>query len=238
MKTFRFLLLFPLLFSLPSTANPLSTNSLILVHTSKHYHTDPQTIEFTRQLPQKNSYSMIVALTQNDHLWYGPVIVDQMISSHHGEHALTLPNSANADEFVVTVVGGYHSACLGWTLAELIERFSVSNWKKLVIHLPMKGIFTGFLRDAEGSLLPLNPENESWADNSVDGLNLSQATLTMKNDQWTQFMVLSLKLAVFDKAPFRSLTTGTWRIILKRNGQAVQETGPIQPSKQVVFDYL
>src|SRR5690606_13051027 len=196
--------------------------SLLLVHPSKHYHTDSETIYFSNKLAnefQKNQRN-IIALSQHpihsDSLWYvNPQFITHEVSSRMGEHDLSLPPQ---QKYQFTIIGNYHSACLGRAMANLISN-SFDNWNILEISLPTRGIFTGF-QFKNGKLFP-SVDQESWADSSIDGLNLYRATYQIDHTQWEAFTRESLEKSIFKKNVILKLDLSNTKFEVYRNSKKI-----------------
>jgi len=228
---------------------PLKNNSVVIVHASRWYHTNPETIDETNKIVNvaRAQDHDVVALWQkdisSDPLWYAyrdTIHITQSFYSRAGEHHLVPLMPVHGTDFHVTFVGGYHSACLGWAMAELVSRFIHENRQgNLEIILPMKAIFTGY-RFAHGELLPRTPYEEANTDDSIDGLNLFKATEKMSDGEWRKFMMESLRLAVFEKHPLSSMDWGDVRFALMRDGRVI-DTWPSNthdPAHNVILHYF
>lgn len=224
----------------------LPDDALVVTHASRYYHTAVETEEATNDIVAEaiSTGRKVFALGQSDVTtdsdWYtlrhAPNLVP--LISRAGEHHLYPGHAAKT----VTVIGGYHSACLGRTLSELAARFiEKSDGAVLEIRLPMRAIYTGFLFDSDRKLVPPTPRQESILDNSVDGLNLRTVTDAMTDSEWANFMYDSLRIAVFEKSPMRRLDLSGVAFSIRRHGKTMLlipgRTGDA-PAKVVIFDYL
>lgn len=219
----KYFILFFILFCFNPARASLSSDSLLLVHTSQHYHTSPETIQFTNLMVQsflaKNK--PVIGLAQvnikEDPLWYTDRNIESYYS-HAGESSLSPNNQIN---FKITFVGGYHSACLGRALSEQIAKFlENSQSQTLEVRLPMKGIFTGFF--FKNQKLNPTPEQESKADSSLDGLNLNEATSKMTDSEWLRFIEESLRWAIYTKAPLSRRDLSQVQFEIYRKGRLLK----------------
>lgn len=203
----------------------LPDGAIVVTHATRYYHTNPETIAVTNSLLTLAAtaghpiYALGQTAIADDPDWY--TFRDDRLThrflSRAGEHDL-YPRTETAT-FSLTAMGGYHSACLGWTLSELTSRFLDTNGSELTIRLPMRTVYTGFLFGADGQLKPHTPYDESILDDSIDGLNLNQATAAMDDLRWTDFLRVSLQIAVFDKAPMRRTDLASFEFQLLRDGR-------------------
>lgn len=227
-----------------SWAQSLPSEALLLVHPSRHYHTSQETIVETNNLVKSFSQQglKVIALAQNDiktdPLWYSfrewPLISEQVIS-RMGEHSLKLVSRSSSVR--ATIVGGYHSSCLGQAMAELVARFiSDPKLKELEIVLPMQAIFTGFLW--QGNKLVPSVEFESYADSSIDGLNLYQVTRSLDENEWQNFIWESLQWGFFKKGPIVRSDLHNVSFSVMKNGRPVIGNSKSLPGKTVRFNYV
>jgi hypothetical protein len=236
--------------SAPHVALP--NHSVIVTHASRHYQTHPETIAATTELlaARKRAGQAIYELGQNDVAtdpdWYAlrPTDVTRVFLSDYGEHPL-YPATRTGEVFQVTAVGGYHCACLGWTLAEVCQRFLAQRAATtLVIELPMAAIYTGFLRDGTGALVPGNAEDESKADDSIDGLNLAQVTQGLSDEDFVPVMRDNLRWGPFAKAPLAASDHTGLGFELACKGLVLQkfswsnEVLPARVTRRIRFDYV
>ncbi len=213
----------------------IEDDALIIVHGSKHYHTDQSTIEFSNLIAEKflNAQKSVIALSQKpihgDQLWYvEPSLITKEISSRMGEHKLIFtPRS----QFHVSLIGGYQSACLSRALADLVSN-SFKNFQVLNIRLFTRGIFTGF-QFKNGKLFP-SVDEESWADSSVDGLNLYEVTQNLTHHEWESFIKDSLRVSLFKKRAFKQLNTDLFNIEVYRNSKKIFEIKNQHKSPKVI----
>lgn len=190
----------------------LQNDTLIITHASRHYHNNQQTIDFSHSLIRDFYLRKrpVFALVQNpldqDPLWYATPLeyMTQTFYSHAGEHQLFISNIP-AQEIRIYVIGGYLSACLGRTVSELISSMVKSSPgpQKLIINLPMKGIFTGFLLDQYGQLVPGTPYLESILDDSIKGINFLQVWQSLSLSRKAWFLEQTLEIALFQKSSLR-----------------------------------
>ena len=234
-------LIFLFLVSFSVKAMDLADGSLILTHTSKYYHTDPETEATTQSLMQK-AQGPIIALVQNplatDREWYAnPLsLIDHEFYSHAGEHQLTF--STEKKEWHVTVVGGYLTACLGRTLTGLVASFITDSKEAtlLTIHLPMKGIFTGFIL-SNNKLVPQTPYQESILDSSMDGLNLSQVLKQVSPKELESFMRETIKIAIYQKSPMHKMPQENFFLEVRIQGKKIFELGNQKTFKKIRLSF-
>lgn len=236
------LAIFLSLMSVKSWGLELVQNSLILTHTSRHYQTGAETISATQDLIRKSS-GPVIALAQEpiaqDRDWYGDPLekIRYEFFSHGGEHTLSFPKSG--DRFEVMAVGGYLSACLGRTLSTLVGNFIADSgsMKQLVIHLPMKAIFTGYVEKSH-QLVPQTPYLESILDSSMDGLNLDQVLTRIPVRHWTPFMAESIDISIFQKSTMTSVSKDRFFLEAQIDHQVVFRTGNEKASKKITLDFI
>lgn len=234
--------IFLFLISFSSWGMELSNHSLILTHTSKYYHTDPETEAATQNLMVK-AQGPIIALVQNplttDTEWYGnPLsLIEYEFYSHAGEHKLTF-SSHKIQAWHVTVAGGYLTACLGRTLTNLVSNFILDSGrsKELTIHLPMKAIFTGFISNNH-KLVPETPYKESILDSSMDGLNLSQVLGMVKPQELLTFMKETVLIAVYQKSPMHQMPQEKFDLEVKIRGKKLFELGNQKSDKKITLSF-
>jgi hypothetical protein len=216
-------------YSLAAWAAPFARDGLVVTHASRHYHTAPETIAATQAIVREAAQAgrTVVALGQwdiaTDPDWYAPFggEITRALLSHHGENDLQ-PDVDAAGTVRFAAIGGYHGACLGWTLAELVSRALLRPATRLVeVTLPMAAIYTGFRRGAAGELVPATPEDEANADDSIDGLNMRALTAGMTDAEWVPFMAESVRVGFFETAPMVALGLRDVAFELWRNGRRV-----------------
>ena len=185
---------------------PVENKALILTHTTEKYHTSSDTILFTNTLISSflEMNREVIALAefnpQRDVNWYSKDFSKFYLSTF-GEHALT-PKDDGSESFEITMIGGYHGACLGWSVARFIQRFvQNSAHVKLRVNLPLAAIYTGFLFDENGELRPSTPTEETWLDDSVDGLPMLSVMNSLSSEYWLAFLDESIFVGILENNP-------------------------------------
>lgn len=230
-----FVLITTLLFSFSAWALELSPDTLILTHTSRYYHTNAETIYATENEIQKAT--TVIALAQfpiaTDSDWYGFPLskIQYEFYSHAGDHTLSFPKISKDGKFTVTVVGGYFSACLGRSLSTLIVNFLSDSGSilELIINLPMKAIFTGFIAK-DGVLIPKTPYLESILDTSMDGLNLDEVLKLVAEKERSSFIKESIELAIFNRS------NASFSLEAKINGRTLYQNASMGNRKKILLN--
>ena len=195
---------------------------LIVVHPSKHYHTNPDTIIATNKLIQKFDRSVMLYQFEpaDDPLWYADLKLGNQIYvySRSGENKLSLSTKSSSIE--ITMAGGYLTSCLGRAVADVMATFLKSkNLKTLKINLESAAIFTGHLKQNQ-SLVPKTPYAESILDDSVDGLNFSEVLLVLNGNNRSYFSEL-LKIGFIKNAPMMVKFDYNYRINVRLNHKSI-----------------
>jgi hypothetical protein len=204
--------------------------AIVVTHATRYYNTHEALIRATLQILDQASVEKrpVFALAdreiQIDPLWYG--YSDQKITksfvSLSGESDLT--PEFNRSEFEFVSIGGYHSACQGHTISELAFRFLTRKEAKLLtIRLPMKAIYTGYLWNQSGQLVPSHPEDEAKSDFTIDGLSLDESTAWMSDQRFSEFMLETLRWGILQKHPLSFLDSSAVRFQIVRDGRIVRE---------------
>ena len=229
----------------------LPSGALVITHATRYYHTNPRTIAATRKLlsQAKLDHQDIFLLSSNplpgDRDWYTQ-IMGKALYSRAGEHPL-YPANEKIGVFRVDVAGGYDCACLGRTVSDLVSRFvTETSIKELQVNLYLDAIYTGFRFDSKGQLNPSTPYEESYLDDSVDGLNFYQVTSDMNDEVWADFLMDSLKWAVMKNYPMRPVRKTPVLFRLYRQGRLLEEFDfssfggepTVRPERIISFNYL
>lgn len=238
----RYVALCMILFPIHVLAVILEQDALILTHTSRHYHTNSKTILKTQELIQ-NSKSEVIALVQNplslDDLWYGEPLsnITHEFYSHAGEHTLTFPEK-EAKEFHLTAVGGYLSACLGRTLSTLVREFirNSGELKTLTLHLPMNGIFTGFIKKDQ-ELIPKTPYQESILDSSMDGLNLEEVLTLIPEEALEPFLQETIIISIYQKSTMMDVSQSEFDLEVLVKNQKMWRWGSESSGKKIILNF-
>ncbi len=238
-------LLFLSLSTFASEPFELPSEALIITHATRRYESHGSVIQATldaidRAVAQRRPvYALGDEDIYTDPRWYAyrDSRITRAWTSASGEHPF-FPVAPGAQVFNVEVLGGYHCACLGQTLVQLIARFlSVAGISELNIDLPMRAIYTGYLLSPRGTLIPATPREEANADDSVDGESLEVATQMMSDAQWADFMMESLRLSVFSRRPLWLMDLSHVSVTVSRKGVPVRDVRGASPAKLIRFRY-
>lgn len=223
----------------------LPSGALIVTHATRRFNTHGSVIQATRaEIDEATAqgrpvYALGDQDVRTDPRWYG--YRDRRITrawiSTAGEHPF-FPAATEGGTFEVEVIGGYHCACLGRTLVQLIERFlSESEDAELLVRLPMRAIYTGYRLSPTGALVPATPAEEAASDSSVDGENLETVTRSMDDTEWAAFMTESLRLSVLSRNPLDRTDLRRVSFRLSRRGTPVAWIPGVSPTRVIRFQY-
>jgi len=225
-----------------SFATTIFDGELIVVHPSKHYHTNPDTIIATNKLIQKFDRSVMLYQydPSDDPLWYADLNLKNQVYvySRSGENKLAL--SAKSSSIEVTMAGGYLTSCLGRAIADVMATFLKSkNLKTLKINLESSAIFTGHLEQNQ-SLVPNTPYAESILDDSVDGLSFSEVLSVLNGDNKAYFAEL-LEIGFIKNAPMMIQFDYNYKINVKLAGKLILTDTytyqGVKDSKNIIIEF-
>lgn len=192
----------------------LKKDDLIVVHPSKYYHSDEQTIKETNTLTKNSTRSILTyqLVPSEDKRWY--INVDShnqiLLFSRAGEIDVSFDQTP--EDISISLAGGYLTSCLGRTASHIVAAFFEQSKKlKLNLYLHSKSIFTGHLLIGQ-ELNPKTALEESILDDTIDGLNLFEV---LRNANMKAYLKEIAKTGILNKSPLVNLDI---KVIFFKNG--------------------